>query len=312
MPKAVLLGDPRYFQIKAGTNPHTRDAFGRRKRVDRARAIHQWNQMKGTLGSHGVKVFIVPPVEDEPGLVFPANAGFRFGHDFFLSNLNPARAGEREHYRQMLASLGLTVRDFPSSVPFEGEADFIQVKDPSGDPKRTLFLFTYGRIERPRWRARIGFPPYRRITGFRSDRRALEALRSIVGDQEILPLELIDEWHYHGDTALCPFGPREEFLLVYLEALSVDSRAALHHRLGDRLLPLSPEDGRRFAANSFQITTDHYDDRLFVLLTPDGLTGSFYDGIRQRGVIPCPVDVSEFLDKGGGAVKCMLLNLGEL
>jgi N,N dimethylarginine dimethylhydrolase, eukaryotic len=32
--------------------------------------------------------------------------------------------------------------------------------------------------------------------------------------------------------------------------------------------------------------------------------------IRDRGVEPISVDVSEFLAKGGGSIKCMILDLG--
>ena len=32
--------------------------------------------------------------------------------------------------------------------------------------------------------------------------------------------------------------------------------------------------------------------------------------VRERGVTPVPVDVSEFLKKGGGSVKCMIGDLG--
>jgi len=32
--------------------------------------------------------------------------------------------------------------------------------------------------------------------------------------------------------------------------------------------------------------------------------------IRERDVTPLPVDVSEFLKKGGGSVKCMIGDLG--
>jgi hypothetical protein len=32
--------------------------------------------------------------------------------------------------------------------------------------------------------------------------------------------------------------------------------------------------------------------------------------VRERGVEPVLVDVSEFLAKGGGSVKCMILDLG--
>ena len=307
----VLLGDPAYFRIQSGNNPHTRDRWGRRKRVDVPRAIAQWNELRKTLESHGVRVTVIPPVEEEPGLVFPANAGFRFGSRFYLSRLNPARAGERPIYRQVLTQLGIPVEELPCSFPFEGEADFIGVGDPSGEPQKKLYLFTFGKIEQPRLSLRGGFPPYRRTYGFRSDRRVLSTLQSIVGTQEVLPLELVNEAHYHGDTVLCPFGPREEFLLAYLPALSNESQATLRYRLGERLIPLRQEDGLLFAANSFQIPVDSYGERRRVLLMPDGLTDRLYATIRQLGVIPCPVDVSEFLEKGGGAVKCMLLDLGQ-
>jgi hypothetical protein len=34
--------------------------------------------------------------------------------------------------------------------------------------------------------------------------------------------------------------------------------------------------------------------------------------VRDRGVRPLTVDVSEFLKKGGGSVKCMIGDLGPL
>lgn len=310
MTQAVLLGDPGCFRVKSGTNPHTRTRWGRRKSVDRARALAQWQGLRSALQAHGVTVHVLPAVPEHPGTVFPANAGVRIGGTFYLSNLNRARASEKEIYREHLRQLGLDVRELPSPHPFEGEADFTAVGDPSGDPKKRIHLFTHGRLERPRWVPRLGIPPYRRAYGFRSDRRVLEALRQLVRPLEVVPLELTDELHYHGDTVLCPFGPRNEHLLAYLEGLSGAAQEALRSRFGERLLVLGPEDGRRFAANSFQVFTDYYSERVPVLLMPDGLSGALYTQVRARGVIPCPVDVSEFLEKGGGAVKCMLLNLG--
>ncbi|MBI3318729.1 MAG: hypothetical protein HYZ90_06300 [Candidatus Omnitrophica bacterium] len=312
MTRHVLLGDPSHFRIRAGANPHTRTRWGRLKRVDPSRALAQWGHLKAILEAHGVRVHLLPPVEGLPGLVFPANAGFRSGSQFYLSNLNPARAQERPHYERAIRPLGLSVRELGSPDSFEGEADFIPLGDPSGDPSRKLYLFTHGKIERQRWVPRWGVPPYRRIYGFRSDKRALIALRGIAAGCEVMPLELTQESHYHGDTVFCPFGPRREFLLAYLEGLSRGSGAALRLRLGERLVALSEEDGKRFAANSFQVEVVGDERTLPVLLMPDGLTDSLYREIRSRGVIPCPVDVSEFLEKGGGAVKCMLLDLGEL
>ena len=312
MGPAVLLGDPSRFRIRSGSNPHTRDRWGRRKRVDRARAVAQWEGLRRALEEHGVRVHVVPADEELPGLVFPANAGFRFGDAVFLSNLNPARAGEREHYRRVISSLGLRVSDLPTDLPFEGEADFIPVGHPSGDPQRVVYLFTYGRLERPRWVPRLGVPPYRRVYGFRSDYQALGALESIVRPLEVLPLELCDERFYHGDTVLCSFGPNREFLLCHLPGLTGPAQAALRQRFGDRVIPLSAENGAAFAANSFQIAVDHAGERRHVLLLPDGAGQGLYEQVRGLGVIPFPLDVSEFLEKGGGAVKCMLLDLGQL
>lgn len=311
MPQSVLMGDPAYFEIRSGANPHTRDRWGRRKRVDRSLARAQWERFRTLLGDLGVRVHVVEPVPGQPGLVFPANAGFRFGDAVYLSNLHPGRAGEREHYRSALDRIGLSVRQLPCPYRFEGEADFIPVGDPSGDPARRLFLFTYGRLEPARWALRRGWPPYRRVYGFRSDQRALAALQGIVGRVEILPLELIDEAHYHGDTVLCPFGPHQEFLLAYLGGLSQASADRLQERLGERVVRLSESDGRRFAANSFQVAAQRGGRRPAVLLMPEGLSPAAYEAVRARGVDPLPVNVSEFMEKGGGSVKCMLLNLDE-
>lgn len=312
MARTVLLGDPSFFRVKSGSNPHTRDGLGRRKRVDLSSAIAQWGDLKSALEQNGLRVRVIPPDPELPGLVFPANAGFRFGSRFYLSNLNPARAAEKQHYRRAVSALGLAVQDLPGDTPFEGEADFIPVGHPSGDPARAVYLFTTGRIEQPRWVFRAGFPPYRRVYGFRSDCRALPALRSIVQPLEVMLLELVDERHYHGDTVLCTFGPRNEYLMASLDGLAPESARSLQARFGDRLLPLESQDGRCFAANSFQVMAERYGEQVPVLLMPDGLSLEVYEQVRARGVIPFPLDVSEFLQKGGGAVKCMLLDLGDL
>lgn len=312
MTPAVLLGDPSRFRIRSGSNPHTRDAWGRRKRVDVGRAVRQWDGLRRALESQGVRVHVVPADKDLPGMVFSANAGFRFGGTVYLSNLNPARAAEREHYRRAIAPLGLIVADLPTELPFEGEADFIPVGHPSGDPRRRVYLFTHGGLERPRWVPRFGVPPYRRVYGFRSDYQALGALQSIVRPLEVLPLELCDERYYHGDTVLCSFGPNREFLLCRLPGLTEPAQAALRQRFGDRVIPLSAADGAAFAANSFQVTVDYYGQSRHVLLMPDGAGQGLYEEVRRLGVVPYPVDVSEFLEKGGGAVKCMLLDIGQL
>ena len=43
---------------------------------------------------------------------------------------------------------------------------------------------------------------------------------------------------------------------------------------------------------------------------PAGISERLRAQIRERGTTPITVDVSEFLKKGGGSVKCMVADLG--
>jgi len=303
----VLLGHPRYFRIAHGVNPHTRDPWGRRKVVERGRALAQWERFRQWLLDLGVQVLVLPPAPMHPGTVFPANAGFLVNGIVYLSRLNPARAGEREWYRRWFEQHAIPVADLPG-LPYqwEGEADTCAVGDPSGDPGRTVYLFTHGRLERQRWTWRRGWPPYRRIYGFRTDARVLPAIQQVLAPHEVIPLELVDERYYHGDTCLCAFGPRREYLLAYLPALAPGARQQVRDRFGDRLLQLTEADAAVFAANAYQVDTPRP-----TLLIAHQVSAGLQAAIRQRGVEPSLVDVSEFLATGGGSVKCLLLHLGD-
>ncbi len=304
MPSTIVMGDPRYFSVVGGANPHTRDAFGMRKKVDAELARSQWHRMARTLIAHGVEICVIEPYEGLSGLVYPANAGFLYpptaarGDEklFYLSRLLPTRFAEREVYRPFIRAMGYQTLDF--GARFEGEADFF----PAGE----FMIFTFGKIERQRFAPRLGWPPWKRVYGFRSEAGAYEELREAAHDREILRIELRLETHYHGDTALCSFGPRREFLLAYMDAIAPQSRDVLRERFGANLIELSTADAEIYAANAFQ--TDF--ERKLYLFVPDGVSDALQDQVRERGVEPVTVDVSEFLAKGGGSIKCMILDLG--
>jgi N-dimethylarginine dimethylaminohydrolase len=305
--RCVLMGDPSHFSVKGGANPHTRTRWGTRRHVDRDLAIRQWHRLKDTLADLGVRVLVVPPDASQPGLVYPANAGFQTEVDaekplnekaFFLSNLLPSRAGEKTHYRRVLDAQGFRLGELDERYRFEGEADFFPVGD--------AYVFTCGRLERQRFVPALALPPWRRVYGFRSDVRLEPRLAEIVAPRPVHRFELIREAHYHGDTALCAFGPGRRLLLAYRAALAPEDRTRLTALFGEGLIELSDEDARRYAANSFTLTRGSDS----VLLMPDGVSARLRDQVRERGVTPLTVDVSEFLKKGGGSVKCMIGDLG--
>jgi N-dimethylarginine dimethylaminohydrolase len=252
----------------------------------------------------------VPPVASSPGTVYPANAGFAFDVDtakpaaqrrFVLSNLLPTRAGEQAHYARALAQVGIPTETIDPALRFEGEADLF--------PARGRYLFTHGRLERQRFVPALAIPPWKRVYGFRTDVRVQDWFAPLLAPREVLRVELVLEAHYHGDTALAAFGPQREFLLAYRDAIAPTDWPELSAAFGDALIELTTEDAQRYAANSFTYTP-HGQSRESFLVLPKGVSGRLVSQVRDRGVTPLSADVSEFLKKGGGSVKCMIGDLG--
>ncbi len=306
MPRTILMGDPTYFSVLGGANPHTRNVMGIRKSVDAELARKQWHGLARALVARGAEVCVIEPHDGMSGLVYPANAGFLHplagasgdAKTFYLANLLPTRASEREVYHPFLEAMGY--RCVQVAARFEGEADFF--------PAGRFMLFTHGRIERQRFVPRLGIPPWRRVYGFRSESSAGEELRRAVKERPILALELCLEAHYHGDTVLCSFGPEREFLLAYMAGLTPPSRERLRAEFRGNLIELAESDAALYAANSFQAD---YEGGLYLFM-PDGVSDALRARIRERAVEPVLVNVSEFLAKGGGSVKCMILDLGPI
>jgi len=308
MQRTVLMGDPAHFSVKGGANPHTRTRWGTKRSVDRALAQQQWSRLRDLLTELGVRVLVVPPDPAQPGLVYPANAGFLSELDaekphaqkrFYLANLLPTRAGEKPHYRRVLAAAGFDVREIPERFRMEGEADFF--------PVAGHYLLTFGGIEKQRFVPALAIPPWKRVYGFRTDVAAEPLLRELVAPAGVHRIQLVLEAHYHGDTALCAFGPRREHLLVYRAALAPGCWEKLAEIFGAKQLIEIPEaDAERYAANSFCFTRRGES----FLVMPGGISDTLQGRVRERGITPLTVDVSEFLKKGGGSVKCMIGDLG--
>ena len=182
----------------------------------------------------------------------------------------------------------------------EGEADFF----PAGD----VHLLTHGHLERQRFVPAWGIPPWKRVYGFRTDIGVEPLLQQTIGERQILRIELTLETNYHGDTVLCAFGPGRNHLLGYREGITPEGWQLLRDRFKDHLIELSAQDAKHYAANSFTLTQGEDS----ALLMPHGVSNHLLAQIRERGITPITIDVSEFLKKGGGSVKCMIGDLGEV
>jgi len=305
MTHAVLLGDPTHFRIKAGANTYTRNKWGFRKKVNQKKALAQWLVLKELLESLGVKAFVLPSNPNYPGLVFPANAGFLFPKYealpysqkiFYLSALTKHRAGEQAIYRDFLGSLGFQFRTL--SLPFEGEADFFSCGED--------YIFSYGDIVSTGFRPKWGWPPFAYRFSHRTDQRNLATLQGVVGDKRIIEIKLVDPRYYHGDTALFAFGSSREYLFAYLDSMGGESQSRLKTKLGKRLFPLSRDDAENFVANSFQVDTDQGPH----LVLPEKTSDKVKSTLKTLDIPFSTIEVSEFYEKGGGSIKCLLCDLG--
>lgn len=303
----VLMGNPAHFSIKGGSNPHTRTRWGIRKSVDRALAIRQWNSFKDFLTERGVRVWEVPAHKDWPAMVYPANAGVLKDREsdsipisqktFYLSNMIESRHGETALFRAFLEER--SIRCVQAEKRFEGEADLIETG--SG------YFLTSGDLEVQRFVFQPGIPPWKRVYGFRTDPGMQVIIHAEWGIHNLVPLKLTDERFYHGDTVLCPFGARKEYLIAYLDGLNSISRERLMLHWGaDRIIALRNDDALHYAANSFQIKVDGKP----VLIMPKGISAELKSRVEALGTRVEQVDVSEFLKKGGGSIKCMIGDLG--
>jgi N-dimethylarginine dimethylaminohydrolase len=169
-------------------------------------------------------------------------------------------------------------------------------------------VFTHGKIEKQRFVLRRGLPPWKRVYGFRSDLAVQEELQNWFPGKEFVDAQLIKESFYHGDTAFCSFGPGHGYLLAYLPAVSEPSRARLRQVFKERLIEISDQDAAIYAANSFYFEVEGKK----MLVMPLGVSEPLIRAVEKHGVEPVLVDVSEFLLKGGGSVKCMIGSLGIL
>jgi ornithine--oxo-acid transaminase len=129
----------------------------------------------------------------------------------------------------------------------------------------------------------------------RSSAAAYADLARLV-EGRILPLELVDERLYHVDIAFCPLDARSA--LIAPSAFDADGLRLLAALVPDPIM-LTEDETRAFCANAVVV------GRTVVM---PACTPRLELELRERGLEPVVVDVSEFLKAGGGP-RCLTLAL---
>lgn len=287
---AVLMTHPEHFAIRGGANPHTRNADNQLKVVDSKRALEQWTAYVEALVARGVDVCVAEATPELTGMVFAGNAGFLHGRlsdaptgskTFYPSHFTPHhRRGEGARFTEFMHHFGFSTADYPEILRFEGEADAFSI----GRGEQLKWIFTYG---------------------FRTDPAIKGWLEKDVIGEPMISLRLTNPRYYHGDTLICDLG---EACMAWLGGLDEVSGKGLREAFEGRLIELDDEDATAFVGNSFYVETTA--ERL--LFASQTIPAGTRSRIEATGVEVIPVDISEFLDKGGGGAKCMVFNLGNI
>ncbi len=178
-PKKVLMAHPDSFDIEYAINPHMKDAKGRLNKVDKEKALKQWEVLKETFNTLGLSVDVLPAVESLPDMVFTANQTFPFLKNnktqIILSQMNSKkRQDEVTYFSKWANENNMETYAYKTQGSFEGMGDA---------------LWNYESDE--------VYGGY----GFRTSEAVYDELEQII-DKKIHRLKLVSENFYHLDTCL--------------------------------------------------------------------------------------------------------------
>lgn len=191
---------------------------GNKNRVDGRRAAGQWTDLYEAISNHA-NVSLIDPAENQPDMVFAANAGFVHDKTVVLSNFtHKERKGEEEHFAWYFKEHGYKVVRVTKN--FEGQGDLLR------DPSRRLWLGT----------------------GFRTDPEIVPELEEHLG--VINRLTLVDPRWYHLDTCFCPL-PKGE-VLWYPNAFDSASRDLIRSSFPVRI-SVTEDQAVKFVCNTVSV-----------------------------------------------------------
>lgn len=253
--KEVLMCNPLYFSISYVINPWMKVGS-----EDKHLAQVQWGKLYQTYLDLGIKVNLIDQEPKKPDMVFSTDQGIVLGKKVLMSNFRfKERKGERKPYLEWFTSHGYEPHFIPDKAHFEGNGE-------------CLFFCQ---------KLLVGL-------GFRANEFTCKYLKKALG-VEIIPLELINPYFYHLDTAL--FVLNDETVFYFPEAFSKKSQKVLK-KLVPNLIEFNDFEANNLAANS--VATDH-------LVIMNKTLPNFRKILKMLGYKSLEIDISEFAKAGGGA-----------
>lgn len=231
-------------------------------RVDTSLASEQWLRLHQSISSLEETIFM-DAIKDLPDLVFTANAGIVHKNIFIPSNFKfSERQNETKYFELFFLKNGYNILKLPISYNFEGAGDMLLFND-----------FYFGGH------------------GFRTDLKSYDFLGKILG-VKIIPLNLINPYFYHLDTAFCPLSA--DSAMFFPGAFSEESIETINSNIETRI-EVPENEAMKFACNA--VVSENY------VFMPSGCPETV-SALHELGFTVHEFDMSEF-QKSGGACKCL-------
>jgi len=268
----ALFCPPTYFEIRDVKNPFMRDAGP----VDKAKALEQWEALRGAFEQAEVATEIIPAVPDLEDMVFANNQVFvglgREGEKFIVpSHMRfPSRQREVPYFVEWFRGRGYRVMELDLTSEFlEGHGDLLWHADGS--------------------KVWAGY-------GIRSSRGGVDkfAAAMLKVGVEVVPLELVDERFYHLDTCLAPLTA--DAVLLHPGAFSREALASIRASC-TRVHEVDEQEALSFVCNGVAAN-----GRFIAPHVGAGLGRA----LKREGLETVAVETSEF-EKSGGSVCCLKL-----
>ncbi|MBI2406532.1 MAG: amidinotransferase [Candidatus Harrisonbacteria bacterium] len=270
----VLMCTPEHFDVIDVKNFFMQGFVGR---VDCAKAVAQWKNLRGVFQKLGLAVKEIAGVSGLEDMVFSANSGIAWqglkdARPSFLASamFHESRQRETPRYETWFRENGFQTHRLASGAVFEGGGDAIWY------PGKMLLLGGYGH--------RTTLAAYREV----SERFNIP----------VIALRLASKEFYHLDTCLCILN--NETALYCPAAFDRESNKMICAMFPNRMTFTKAQGKKYFTGNAFAVCGKHV-----VLQQGDKVT---VWKLRAAGFSPIEVDMGEYI-KSGGNVTCVKLDI---
>lgn len=260
-----LMVDPYNYEVVYSINPWMNTSI----KVDRSKAIAQWDNLKSILEEIGIEITVLESVPGLPDMVFTANAGKVYKNKVLLGNFrDQERKGEITHFKKWFIDNGYDLSELDETQIWEGEACSVEA--------RGTLIHSYG---------------------YRSDKSSYPQVRKYYDSTDLKFMELIDPYFYHLDVSLAILD--NKVLLYCPLAFRIHDQYWLSGKFPNSI-EVSFDDALNLGCNVISFGKK--------VVLNSNVSNGLIEQIEANGFEVYKCDVSEFV-KAGGGVKCLVLNL---